>query len=344
MPSTLHPDAATSLALAMVTSSAAPLVLLDGDLNVICLSASFGRAFGVDGSNAIGRPFAALGSGEWNKPQLGALLEATASGATEVEAYEMELRVAGRSPRSLVLNAKALDYNDAENVRLLLTVSDVTDARLSEKLKDDLLREKAMLLQEVQHRVANSLQIIASVILQNARKVQSEETRGHLHDAHQRVMSVAVLQQQLAQSRLGDVEVRAYFNSLCKSIGASMIRDHNQISLRTSVDQSSVKADVSISLGLIVTELVINALKHAFPDGRNGKIVVGYGSDGTNWTLSVSDDGVGMPADPASAMPGLGSSIVDALAHQLRARVRMRGAKPGTQVLIESDHIAPAVA
>ena len=72
-----------------------------------------------------------------------------------------------------------------------LAVADVTAARAADKLKDDLLREKAILLQEVQHRVANSLQIIASVLLQSARKVQSEETRGHLKDAHNRVMSVA---------------------------------------------------------------------------------------------------------------------------------------------------------
>ena len=75
---------------------------------------------------------------------------------------------------------------------------DVTDARIAEKLKDDLLKEKAVLLQELQHRVANSLQIIASVLMQSARRVQSDEARTHLQQAHQRVMSVASLQHHLA--------------------------------------------------------------------------------------------------------------------------------------------------
>src|SRR3546814_1472945 len=110
-----------------------------------------------------------------------------------------------------------------EQIRLLLSISDVTDARSSEKLKDDLLREKAILLQELQHLVANSLQIIASVLMQSARRVQSEEARGHLHDAHNRVMSIATLQQTLAASRLGDVELRGYFTQLCESLGASLI-------------------------------------------------------------------------------------------------------------------------
>src|SRR5580693_1248971 len=269
-------DASLGLALAMLAASAAPLVLLDGQLNVIGVSASFSHGFQIDPVTATGQSFFALGVGEWDVPQLRSLLELTLSGSTEIDAYEMDLNFAGEAPRALVLNARRLEYPVGARAMLLLTVSDVTEARLSEKLKDDLVREKTILLQEVQHRVANSLQIIASVILQNARRVNSEETRGHLHDAHQRVMSIAVLQQQLAATRLGDVDVRAYFNGLCKSIGASMIRDHNQISLTVSTDDSAVSADASVSLGLIVTELVINALKHAFSGFRAGKIVVGY--------------------------------------------------------------------
>jgi two-component sensor histidine kinase len=331
--SSLHPDAALGLALAMLTASAAPLVLLDGDLKVLGVSASFADVFQI-GRDALGRSFFGLGDGEWNVPQLRSLLELTISGATEINAYEMDLKRAGAAPRSLMLNARRVEYPAGAKALLLLTISDITEARLSEKLKDDLVREKTILLQEVQHRVANSLQIIASVILQNARKVQSEETRGHLRDAHQRVMSIAVLQQQLAASRLGDVELRAYFNGLCKSIGASMIRDHNQISLSVDTDDSTVSADVSVSLGLIVTELVINALKYAFPGLRPGKIVVGYAANGPDWRLCVSDDGVGMHFDGGKAKPGLGTSIIAALANQLRADVEIANGRPGTRVSV----------
>jgi len=97
-------------------------------------------------------------------------------------------------------------------------VSDVTDTRIAEKRNDDLLQEKAVLLQELQHRVANSLQIIASVLMQIARNTQSEETRTHLHDAHKHVMSVTAVQKQLAASSISDVELRPYFAALCRSI------------------------------------------------------------------------------------------------------------------------------
>jgi len=211
----------------------------------------------------------------------------------------------------------------------------VTEARLAEKMNEDLLRDKGILLQELQHRVANSLQIIASVLMQSAKKVQSEEVRGHLHDAHHRVMSVAAIQKQLAVSSVDRVNLRPYLSQLCESIGASMIHDHDQISVKVTSDESRVSADVSVSLGLVVTELVINALKHAFPNGRQGKILVDYGSEGTDWTLSVADDGVGMPVQPAAAKPGLGTNIVQALANQLDAKLSVLDGMPGTTVLLE---------
>ncbi|MEI9891377.1 MAG: PAS domain-containing protein [Caulobacteraceae bacterium] len=171
------------MALALVASSDAPILLLNGDLVVIAASASFARAFQIAPDTMKGQSLFALGHGEWDVPQLRSLLRATLSGAADVEAYEMDLKRPERGQRRLVITAHQLDYADTDNVRVLLAVSDVTDARLAERLKDDLLREKAILFQELQHRVANSLQIIASVLMQSARRVSSTETRGHLYDA-----------------------------------------------------------------------------------------------------------------------------------------------------------------
>ncbi len=334
------PSVAEGLSLAMVAASDAPLLLLDGDLVVIALSNSFCLGFDVEPKGAAGRSVFALGSGEWNLPQLRSLLTATASRHAALEAYEMDLKRPGREARRLVIKARRLEYGAPDATRLLVTVSDVTEARLADRLRDDLIREKAVLLQEVQHRVANSLQIIASVLLQSARNVRSEETRTHLQDAHNRVMSIATVQKHLSASTQGDVELRPYFTQLCQSLGASMIRDHKRQSIEVSGDKSKVSADVSISLGLIVTELVINALKHAFPENRPGKILVDFQSQGPNWRLSVSDNGIGMPSGHASAIPGLGTSIVEALARQLRAKVRLEDAKTGTAVSVAHTQIA----
>lgn len=328
------PDTATALGIALIASSRAPLLLLADNLTVIAASGSFCSAFGIDPVTVIGTKLADLGAGEWNVPQLDSLLRATFAGAAAIDAYEMDLVRKGKDTACLVLNAHKLDYGNAEKPRIVLAVTDTTAARLAAKLKDELVQRNQILLQELQHRVANSLQIIASVLMQSARRVQSDETRTHLHDAHQRVMSIATLQKQLATKSTDKVELSKYLKELCASIGASMIDDQNRVSLVSTVDDTVTDANVSVSLGLIVTELVINALKHAFP-GRNqkGQITVNYLTSGESWTLTVADDGDGMAAE-ADAKPGLGTGIVEALARQLDASVQVADQCPGTKVSV----------
>jgi two-component sensor histidine kinase len=336
-PAVMHIEAASTLA--VIASSNEPLLFLSSELRLIAASASFCRSFQIDPESVPGRALSELGDGEWAVPQLASLLKATANGSAAIEAYEFDLARTGQLTRNLVVNARRLEDGDSEHVRLLLAVTDVTDIRAETRHKDELIREKAILLQEVQHRVANSLQIIASVLMQSARRVQSQEARGHLQDAHHRVMSIAAVQRQLAASSLGDVMLRPYLMQLCESLGASMIHDPKRLTIVATIDDSIVGATASVSLGLIVTELVINALKHAFPGQRPGKIAVSYRSNGAKWSLSVTDDGVGMPTAEHEGKPGLGTGIVEALARQLGGEIEVLDGQPGTVVSIVHDEV-----
>lgn len=339
-PTNYPEDPSLSLTMAVVQASWSPLLLLDGELRVMAASMSFCTSFAIDPATVRGREIFELGDGEWAAAQFRILLQATASGAASVDAYEMDLRQKGEKLRVLCIHAQKLAYLHLDPVRLLVAVCDVTERRADKKAMDEALAQNSVLLQEVRHRVANSLQIIASVLLQNARRTESDETRGHLRDAHHRVMSVAALERQLSGSGEGDVEVHGYFTTLCESIAASMISDPKQISLVVTGGHGVVPARVSVSLGLIVTELVINALKHAFPGERHGVITVDFQLNDAGWTLSVRDDGVGMPDDPALVRTGLGTSIVQALARQLEASVVINSAHPGTKVCIAQAPIA----
>jgi two-component sensor histidine kinase len=329
------PEHADNMSIALISSSFAPLVLLNEDLTVIAASQSFCHAFDIECAGVTGKKLAELGDGEWNVRQLNSLLQATVAGNAAIDVYEMDLVRAGKDTLRLLINAHTLNYFEAESIRVVLAVTDVTAKRLAEKVKDDLVRDKQLLLQEIQHRVANSLQIIASVLLQSARKVQSNESRDQLRDAHNRVMSIAMLQKHLSTVSVENVALATYFKDLCGSIGASMISDPSRLSLTTHIDDSVVDPDTSVSLGLIVTELVINSLKHAFP-GRTqeGSIKVDYKSNGDAWTLIIADNGIGMPKDADDRKPGLGTGIVEALAAQLDATVTITDQAPGTKVTI----------
>jgi len=200
-----------------------------------------------------------------------------------------------------------------------------------------LLRQKDLLLAELQHRISNSLQIIASIILMKAKAVQSEETRLHLQDTHKRVMSVAAVQRHLhASGGGGSIEIAPYLTGLCEALAASMIGDNRPISLKVVGEGGPATSREAECLGLIVTELVMNALKHAFPDERvQGQVNVAFETAGTDWKLSVSDNGIGKPDDVfAQGKTGLGTGIIKALAHQLDAKVVTLSGLAGTTVSI----------
>jgi len=191
----------------------------------------------------------------------------------------------------------------------------------------ELLQQKDILLREMQHRFANSLQIIAGILILNARNAQSEETRRHLEDAHHRVLSVATVARQLHASGHGKpIELGPYLSRLCNTLSSSMIYDTRLTSLKVEADAGATSPDEAMNIGLITTELVINALKHAFPCG-GGKILIKYAVDGANWRLSVSDNGVGLWKNDLGHL-GSGTSIVEALAHQLDARVEVTSGSP----------------
>lgn len=339
----IQPESPISLGIALVVSSAVPLLLLDDQLSVSAASETFCRAFDLRMEEVVGASLFALGNGEWDRPQLRTLLEATASGRAAIDAYEFELKRDGKPSRTLILNASALDQNDGTALRLVLAASDITEMRESqlavqtEALKNEsLVREKQILLQELNHRVANSLQIIASILMQRVNRSHTKETRDHLRDAHHRVLSVAKLQRLLASNATSDVALGPYLSELCASLGASMIADPSKLTINVTADDSVMSPDKSVSMGLIVTELVINALKHAFPDleQQRCQIDVDFAARSAGWILTVSDNGCGMPDDLSATQPGLGTGIVNALAGQLAATVHTADNGPGTLVTV----------
>jgi two-component sensor histidine kinase len=325
-----------TLADAIVDTVHEPLVVLDRDLRVVAASRSFYAAFGGTPDNTQGRLFHELANGQWDIPALRKLLLAVIVEQQTIEAYQIEHEFSSVGRRTLLLNARQVFDEANPNSALLLAMEDVTQRRAGEREKDELLREKEILLEEMRHRVANSLQIIASILLLKARTVQSEETRRHLQDAHQRVMSVATVQEQLRGTGLGDrIEIGPYLTKLCGSLANSMIGADRPIPVVVEAGAGSAVSAQAVSIGLIVTELLINAVKHAFPAGRSGNIRVKYDVSGPEWRLSVSDDGVGRATTDAGHLAaGLGTSIVEALAHQLDARVEISSGPQGTIVTV----------
>ena len=335
---------AQTLAQAIVNTIHEPLLVLDAELRVLAASRAFYDIFKVGLEQTRGCLLYDLGDGQWDIPALRVLLETILPERAAMDDFEVDHDFPGLGRRIMLLNARKVLYDTSPNMTILLAFTDITARRAIELEKEELherteelLRQKQVLLQEMEHRVANSLQIIASILLLKARVVTSEETRGHLKDAHQRVMSVAAVQSHLhATDGIDQIEVGAYLTKLCGSLANSMIGEDRSTTLKVMADEGRIGSAQAVSIGLIVTELVINAIKYAFPADKAGALVlVTYESEGTDWKLTVSDNGVGTNATGAAETSGgLGTVIVQALVKQLEAQMSVASTEGGMNVAI----------
>jgi chemotaxis protein methyltransferase CheR len=332
---------AQALALAIVDTLPEPFVVLDSDLRVLAASRCFYEYFKEDAAQARGRPFFKLGDAQWDIPALRLLIETIIPEHSSMDGFEVEHDFLHLGWRTMLLNARLVRYEDHSSPTILIAFKDITASRTIEREKQELLEhterllaQQQTLLREMEHRIANSLQIIASILLLKAGAVASEETRHELRDAHQRVMSVAAVQSYLhAGDGIERIDIAGYLTKLGAGLAASMIGPHQGIEIEVWADEGALQSSHAVSLGLIVTELIINAIKYAFPTARAGaRILVIFEFDNSDWKLTVADNGTGRETAATTGSSGLGTAIVAALAKQLQAQIHEVSSAGGLRV------------
>lgn len=199
------------------------------------------------------------------------------------------------------------------------------------------LAAREMLLQEVNHRVKNSLQVVTALLQLHARQVKDEDLRAALVDARNRVAVVASIHQRLYMSgEHSMVDMGEFLEELVTATVRSLNIDfgiQTELDLETNL---SLGIEMAVPLALIVSELLTNSLKYAFADGRKGTLGVELSSTDTEITVRVYDDGVGYsPSNSSPAGSGLGSKIIEALSRQIRADMKTETGAKGTGVTLK---------
>jgi two-component sensor histidine kinase len=192
------------------------------------------------------------------------------------------------------------------------------NASLYERIQAS-LQEKEVLLQEIHHRVKNNLQVISSLLNLQANRLEEPRALDALRDSRSRVRSMALVHEKLYQSPdLARIDFADYTRALTRSLFSSYQAHPQGIAVRSQIDDVFLSIDRAIPCGLILSELVSNALKHAFPDGRSGEITIGLHVQEGNKVLTVADNGVGLPAEIDVQHRGsLGLQLVNTLTTQL---------------------------
>lgn len=193
------------------------------------------------------------------------------------------------------------------------------------------LAERELLFQELQHRVGNDFAIVNSLLDLQRRRSVNPETRNALEQAMGRIRSISRIHRQIyALPEAHHIDLRQYLRDLCAGLVDATLPPAG-VTLTCDCDEVYMSRDRALALGLATNELVTNAVKHAFPDGREGSISVSFTQVAEGWQLAVTDDGVGIPADRKS---GLGSGLIEQFVRQAGGKLTVTGGN-GTRAAID---------
>jgi len=221
-------------------------------------------------------------------------------------------------------------------VALLAITKDITERKMAEKQIKESLQEKEMLLKEIHHRVKNNLMIISSLLNLQSRYIKDKESIDIFKESQRRARSMALIHERLYQSTdLKRIDFGDYVRTLSRELFRTFVAEPGRIELKINVKDIFLDINTAIPLGLIVNELIINSLKHAFPEGKSGKIDVDFYKKDDTFVLVVSDDGIGFPEDiDYKNTESLGLQLVNTLTDQINGEIELNSSN-GTEFTIK---------
>ncbi len=234
---------------------------------------------------------------------------------------------------------------DTEGVisEISIVAHDISEKKKTSIEIEESLKEKEVLLKEIHHRVKNNLQVISSILNLQSSFITDENTLGILQESRNRIRSMAIIHENLYRTEdFSSVNFAEYLKNLTANLVATY-RIHDQVLLHSDLENIDLVLDQAIPCGLLVNELITNALKYAWDEGETGSIVVELKQEGKYVHLMIADDGRGLPmAYEDMNSDTLGLQLVATLTEQLDGEVKVE-VKKGTKYLIKFENIKPLV-
>jgi PAS domain S-box-containing protein len=275
----------------------------------------FTRMTGWSAGEAVGKSFTPAGIDLWAKPSDRERLQAKAMAEEGMPSIETVFRKKGGE--SFHCQAYAARLRRGGEASMLTVVRDRSRERRAEARVRITADQKGALSRELQHRVKNSLNVVASLLSLGTAKGRDARPIDVLASARSRVGSMAMAYDLVdGESDLESVDMSAYLRGLCASAVSSHPGSAQRVGIELDLDDVRLGAEKAVSVGLLVNELVSNSLRHAFPGERSGSVSVRIKRTKEACVLSVDDDGIGIAAGPASA-GSMGLELAKALASQL---------------------------
>ena len=284
--------------------------------------------FGITEAATHGQRLSDLGQHQWDVPALRHLMEKVLPENKPIESFEIEDDFPSLGRRVFNLNARKISQPGNHANRMLLVFEDITDRKQRE-------RDALMLTNEISHRIKNNLQIVVGLIAYEAKWTAPSCVQGY--EAMQaRIGAIAQLYGLISQSSGGrTVAVDAYLREIAAALSASLIGEKSGIEIEVKAEPLEIDPERAVPFGLLVNELVTNAVKHAFPNGM-GHVVLSLERVGDQIELVVADDGIGMKDKDRTKTPEKrGTDYVAIFVRQLGGTIALsQSDEPGTVVRI----------
>lgn len=302
-----------------------PMVIVGFDGLIAVSNAQLLRMFGYERDEVVGRPIEMLVPERFRNSHFGHRQAYFGEPRTRPMGAGLELFARRKDGTEFPVEISLAPLRTGGEVAVAAAIRDVSDRKLVEVRLRASLREKEVLLKEIHHRVKNNLQIVTSMLNLQMRQLTDPHAVELFKQTQSRVRSIALFHEKLYQFRdLARVDIAGYLDGLARSLLTAYGVLSEEVTVTVDAEDVPLGVDGAISSGLIVNELLSNAIKHAFPRGRSGKIVISLHRDQENVVLEVRDDGVGIPPEvDLSNARSLGLKLVSIFTEQLQGTLTL---------------------
>jgi PAS domain S-box-containing protein len=230
------------------------------------------------------------------------------------------------------------EYEEGKVSHLSFVVQDITESMMMEKLIRETYQEKETLLKEIHHRVKNNMQIISSLLSLQSRKIKEPSVQAIFKETQGRILSLSLVHELLYQSDdLNKINYRVYLEKLSSYLLSSELDVRKRVTCTVDSEDVEISIEKAVPCSLIITELITNSIKYAFPDATKGEIsiIFRYHADSGEYLVDYRDNGKGLPEGfDLSAATGFGSSLITGLTRQLSGNLEIHNDGPGIHVII----------
>lgn len=244
----------------------------------------------------------------------------------KMEEYRSQRNLKNNPPRSYA--ARFIDgTGETKDVMLTVTTIPTTEDVLVSYMDitklNSTMREKELLVREIHHRVKNNLQIISSLLNLQSRYVTDELSLQVLRESENRVRSISMVHEGLYRSKdLSNINFKQYIETLVTQLIISYGVDQTKIGIKMDIMNISLSIDTAVPVGLLITEILTNSIKYAFPEG-NGNMCLKFSRENKHYLLNLEDDGVGFSSDKLNTNESLGMQLIQSLSEQLDSEMKI---------------------